>query len=135
MKLIVNTDGASRGNPGKAAYGFIIKNENGLILHEESETIGIATNNIAEYTAVLKAFEYIINKLNKKLSQNIEIITDSQLVVMQLSGLYKVKNLALRSLFEKIKILEYELGFVTYRNVPREQNYIADKLANQALDR
>lgn len=134
MDLIVNTDGASRGNPGKAAYGFIIKTKAGVILHQEGSKIGVATNNIAEYSAVLKSLEYIHKYLSQKGPHNIEIISDSELIVRQLSGLYKIKNLGLSKLFRKIKDLENPLGVISYKSVPREKNFIADRLANKALD-
>lgn len=135
MKLTINTDGASRGNPGPASYSFIIKNSSGVILHQESEKIGITTNNVAEYTAVLKSFEYIQRYLTKGIPYEIEVISDSQLVMMQLSGKYKLKDPKLRVLFDQIKVIELGLGVVSYRNVPRKENYIADMLANQALDK
>lgn len=133
MNLIVNTDGASRGNPGRASYGFVIKDASGSILHKEGQAIGFATNNIAEYTAVLSALEFIYKKWNNG-SHRIEVITDSQLIASQLSGVYKIKNPGLKVLFDKIKVLEFDLGQITYRNVPRAQNSLADSLANRALD-
>jgi ribonuclease HI len=139
MNLIINTDGASRGNPGPASYGYIIKVRDGAIVHQEGKTIGITTNNVAEYTGVLEAFKYILEYLKHKAPHEIEVITDSQLVAMQLSmqlsGKYKIKSEHLRLLIQEIWAMEPNLGKVTYRNVPRAQNFIADKLANQALDR
>lgn len=170
MNLIINTDGASRGNPGKAAYGFVIKNKEGIILHQEGKCIGVATNNVAEYTAVLKSFEYIKEKLNKPLSaasngvsgsksrfflnhssskqvsrysgsankkplHKIRTFSDSELIVNQLGGKYKIKNLTLKELALKIIDLTIELGEVEFIAIPREENYIADRLANLALDR
>ena len=134
MNLIVNTDGASKGNPGKSSYGYIIKTNTGVILHQEGKAIGHATNNIAEYTAVFKAFEYIKNHFSHKTPHFIELIADSELIVRQLSGRYKIKNPRLKILFEKIKILEMGLGQITYKSVPRAENFIADRLANKALD-
>lgn len=134
MNLIINTDGASRGNPGQASYGFVICDDKGKILYEEGQTIGIATNNVAEYQAVLSALEYIRRVWDKDAPHNIEVITDSQLIASQLSGKYKIKNQNLKGLFDKIKILEFDLGNISYRNVPRSQNIQADKLANRALD-
>lgn len=134
MILIVNTDGASRGNPGPASYGYIIKTDTGVILHQEGKRIGKATNNVAEYTAVLKALSYIKENFAKKAPHEIEVISDSQLIVRQLAGLYKIKNKPLKEIFTSIKILEMGLGTVKFKNVPREQNFIADRLANQALD-
>lgn len=137
MKLKVFTDGASRGNPGPASVGFVIKDSStGVILHEKGEVIGRNTNNVAEYTAVLKAFEYIKKYLRRgKKDLQIEVITDSQLIAKQLSGLFKIKNPNLGRLFGQVKSLEMELGIVSYKNVPRAQNTLADRLANQALDR
>ncbi len=134
MDLIINTDGASRGNPGLAAYGFIIKTSSGVILHQEGGAIGSETNNIAEYTAVLKSLEYVWFKYQKKSPHKIKVISDSQLIIRQLANLYKVKNPNLKVIFEKIKSLEDKLGVVNYQSVPREQNFIADRLANKALD-
>ncbi|MBI2011455.1 ribonuclease HI family protein [Candidatus Daviesbacteria bacterium] len=134
MKLIVNTDGASRGNPGPSSYGFIIKTHLGVILHQEGKTIGTATNNIAEYVAVLKALEYIKTYFSRKAPHEVKIISDSQLITKQLSGVYKIKNLKLKEYFSKIKEVEENLGVISYKNVPRRENFIADRLANKALD-
>lgn len=134
MNLIINTDGAARGNPGQAAIGFVIKASGGAILHQEGKRIGHATNNEAEYSAVLKSMEYVRDHYSGKYPHQIEIVCDSQLIANQLSGNFKVKNVNLKELFNRIKVLEFELGRVSYRNVPREQNYIADRMANKALD-
>lgn len=134
MDLVINTDGASRGNPGPSSYGFIIKVREGAVLHEEGERIGVTTNNAAEYKAVIKAFEYIIRKFFRKAPHKIEVIADSKLLVEQLSGNFKVKSPNLYPLFEKIKKMEFDLGHVTYRSVPRDENFIADRLANRAFD-
>ncbi len=134
MKYFINPDGASRGNPGPASYGFVIRTEGGKIIYQEGKTIGVSTNNIAEYTAVFKALEYLA-KHTKESSYDIEVLADSQLIVRQLLGIYKIKNPKLRELFDKIKFLEFELGAVGYASIPREENMQADKLANQALDR
>src|SRR3989338_8978940 len=135
MDLIINTDGASRGNPCPASYGFVLKSKDGPILHEEGEQIGITTNNVAEYTAVIKAFEYIIKKFFRKAPHKIEVVSDSRLVVEQLSGRFKIKSPNLMPLFDKIKTMEFELGSVFYRSVPREENFLADRLANRAFER
>lgn len=135
MKLIVYTDGASRGNPGPSSYGFVIKALGGPILHQESKRIGIATNNIAEYTAVLKALEYVKKHYSGSSSHQIELISDSLLLTKQLSGLFKIKNLKLKEIFLQIKILEMELGAISYKHTRRENNLIADRLANLALDK
>lgn len=135
MDFVINTDGASKGNPGPSSYGFVIKSRDGPILHEEGELIGITTNNVAEYTAVIKALEYVISKYFRKAPHKIEIVSDSRLVVEQLSGRFKIKSPNLKPLLEKIKILEFEVGSVFYRSVPREENFLADRLANRAFER
>jgi len=135
MDLVINTDGASKGNPGPSSYGYIIKSRGGAVLHEEGELIGITTNNVAEYTAVLKAFEYILKRYSAKAPHTIEVIADSRLVVEQLSGRFKIKSPHLKLILEKIKIMEFDLGNVTYRSVPRAENFIADRLANRAFEK
>lgn len=135
MDFVINTDGASKGNPGPSSYGYIIKNRGGAIVHQEGELIGVTTNNVAEYTAVVKALEYIVNRFSKKAPHQAEVVADSKLVVEQLSGRYKIKSPNLIPLFDKIKELEVEVGRVTYRSVPREENFIADRLANLPFDR
>lgn len=135
MDLIIHTDGASRGNPGPASYGYIIQSKDGVILHQEGKILGIQTNNVAEYTGVLSALTYIKEHFSKKAPHQIKLIADSRLVVEQLSGRYKIKNPNLKLLLEQIKILEMDLGRIVYEHTPRENNFIADRLANQALDK
>ncbi len=134
MKLIINTDGASRGNPGPAAYGFIIVDSRGRVVCEAGKRLGVTTNNVAEYTAVLAAFEYLFNHLLNSAPHQILVIADSQLIVRQLGGWYKVKSPHLKQIYNQIKLIELDLGTVSYKSVPREQNKRADALANQALD-
>lgn len=132
MKLVIFTDGASRGNPGPASYGFTISYDNGKLVYEEGKYIGAATNNVAEYTAVLEAFKWIKENITGRVG--IQLFADSKLVAEQLSGRYKIKSPNLKPIIEKIKILGLELGGVVFTHVPREQNTTADQLANQALD-
>lgn len=132
MKIIIYTDGASRGNPGPASYGFTITEENGRLIYEEGKYIGVSTNNIAEYTAVLMALKYVKEKLKGDLQ--IELYADSRLVVEQLSGRFKVKSQHLKPLIEQIQILKMELGGAIHTHIPRLQNTKADALANKALD-
>lgn len=134
MTLNVYTDGASRGNPGFASYGFVIISENGQVLHKAGAFLGVATNNVAEYTAVAEAFEFIKKQFKNHIPLRIKLFADSLLVVQQLSGKYKVKNLKLKILFDQIKILELSLGRIFYNYIPREKNKLADFLANQAID-
>lgn len=133
MKLTIFTDGASRGNPGKASYGFTISDDSGRLIFEQGKYIGKATNNVAEYMAVLESLKWIANNISKKCQ--IEYFADSKLVVEQLSGRFKVKSLHLKPIIEQIKILAIELGGITFTHIPREQNTAADKLANIALDK
>ncbi len=134
MKLVINTDGASRSNPGPASYGFVIRVKDGEILHQEGGAIGVNTNNVAEYTAVCKALEYVKDHYSHKAPHQIQVLLDSLLVASQLSGLYKLKNPNLKTFFDRIKSLEFDLGQVSYSHIRREQNFLADRLANQALD-
>lgn len=133
MKLIIYTDGASRGNPGKASYGFTISDSQGTLIYEEGKYIGIATNNVAEYTGVLAALKWIKENIKEKKAQ-IAFYADSKLVVEQLSGRYKIKSPHLKIIIEKIRILAEELGGMELTHVLRAKNTLADKLANQALD-
>lgn len=142
MKLIIYTDGASRGNPGPASYGFTIQDESEHFLHQEGEYIGITTNNVAEYTAVLEALKHakklesqVMNHESRKEKIQIELYADSKLVAEQLSGRYKIKAKHLIPIISKIQNLAIELGGVIYAHIPRSKNSLADKLANDALDR
>ncbi len=133
MKLVIYTDGASRGNPGPASYGFIISDENGKLLHEEGRCIGRTTNNVAEYTAVLEALKHAKEEFGSRASL-VTVFADSKLVAEQLSGRYKIKAKHLKPIIEQIQILSLELGGVVFKHVARSKNTLADKLANLALD-
>lgn len=134
MKLIVFTDGASRGNPGLASYGFVIYDSNKKVLHEEGKYIGITTNNVAEYSSVLESLRYIQEIYKDSLPMEVNYYADSRLVVEQLSGRFKIKSLHLMEIIVEIRKLEKEIGKITYHHVPREQNKAADHMANVALD-
>ena len=131
QKYTVYTDGGARGNPGPAAIGIIIKS------HEKTETykekIGITTNNIAEYTAILKAIE-ILEKKSKTCEIKVEFFLDSELVVKQLKGIYKIKNNELKKIHDEIKKFTKIIKNAEFTNIPREQNKEADALVNEALD-
>lgn len=131
-KLIIYTDGASRGNPGHASYGFAITDSQGKFIHKEGKYLGINTNNFAEYSAVLAALIYVKKNLDTNLQ--IDFFMDSKLVVEQLSGRFKIKSPTLKELINKIKEIEEKSGAITYTHIPRERNAIADSLANLALD-
>lgn len=126
----VFTDGGSRGNPGQAAYGFVVKNQNALI-KKGFGAIGVATNNVAEYTAVIEALRFLSTDFAK---EDLEFFIDSQLVVSQLNGTYKIKNSTIRDLVLAVKLLEQSFKKVTYSHIPREKNKEADALVNLALD-
>lgn len=131
--LIIYTDGGSRGNPGYAAYGFVVYDAEKKLLFEHGNNIGIATNNIAEYSAILEALKYV-SSIEYPVS-SIQFFMDSKLCAEQLSGKWKIKNENIRGFYYEIKKIEKELGAnITYSHVPREQNKDADRLVNMALD-
>lgn len=134
VKFIIYTDGASRGNPGHAACGYVIQNGDGVIWVEDSSYLGITTNNVAEYMAVKMALKRLVDGFSSKLPASVEFRVDSLLVASQLSGKYKIKNPGLKVLAEEIKKLESLAGKVIYSHIPRAQNFLADRLANRALD-
>lgn len=133
-KIIIYTDGASRGNPGPAAAAFVIQDSDGIPLFQGKQTIGIATNNIAEYTAVLHSMEKLISDFSAFLPTQVEYRGDSQLIMSQLAGKYKIKNPELKKIYDLIKNLEVKVGQVSYNYTARANNLVADGLANEALD-
>lgn len=137
QNIRIHTDGGARGNPGPAAIGVMIKSETGEVLGEISRKIEETTNNVAEYSAVVAALEWVKSNLTIQQCNNVTIkfFLDSTLVVNQLNGLFKVKDSNLRMLLLKVRQLEQEVGgVISYTYVPREKNYEADMLVNQALD-
>ena len=130
MKVVLHVDGGARGNPGPAAIGVVVASPQGDVLEEVAETIGVATNNVAEYRALIMGLE----RAHALGANEVEIINDSELVAKQLTGAYKVKHPAMKPLHaEAIAALR---GFDSWRvrSVPRAQNARADELVNQALD-
>jgi ribonuclease HI len=127
--LTIHTDGAARGNPGPAAFAFIIERA-GAPPVEEKGTLGPATNNVAEYTALIRALE----RARELGGRRLHVHSDSELMVKQLRGEYQVKNEDLRGLWEKAQDLADHFEKVDYRHVRREQNRRADRLCNEALD-
>jgi len=131
VKARLSTDGGARGNPGPAAYGYVLESDDGHVLDARGETIGVATNNVAEYRALLagleKALELGVTEL--------EVVSDSELLVKQMRGEYKVKNDALRALHGEASELAEGLEKVLYTAVRRAHNELADSLVNEALDR
>lgn len=130
-KLTIYTDGGARGNPGPAGIAYVIYDENNKLIAKNSKLIGTATNNQAEYQALIFGLEKAKNLKGKKIS----CLLDSELVVKQLTGLYKVKDKDLKPLFAKILILTNKFDLVTFKHIPREKNKLADKLVNLAIDR
>jgi ribonuclease HI len=130
MKARLSTDGGARGNPGPAAYGYVLETEEGTVLAAHGETIGIATNNVAEYRALIEG----LRKAGELQVDEVEVVSDSELLVRQMSGDYKVKNEALRRLYEEATELADRMKKVTYTAVRREHNELADRLVNEALD-
>ncbi len=127
-KFTVNTDGGSRGNPGPAAIGIILKST--VETTRIGKYIGHTTNNVAEYSALIEAL-----KAAKDLkATELECLLDSELVVKQLNGLYKVKDTNMRRLWAEIKALEKHFKKVGYKNIPRAQNSEADTIVNEILD-
>ena len=131
MKAKLYTDGGSRGNPGPAAYGYVLEAEDGTVFDARGETIGVATNNVAEYRALVEG----LRAAAAAGVDDLEVVSDSELLVKQMRGEYKIKNAALRELSLEATRLGREIGAVRYRAVRREQNELADRLVNEALDR
>jgi ribonuclease HI len=130
VRVKLSTDGGARGNPGPAAYGYVLEDEEGTVLAAHGERIGIATNNVAEYSALIAGLEKAI-ELGL---DEVEVVSDSELMVKQMRGEYRVKNEALQELWAQARQLAGQVGSVGYRAVRREHNKLADKLVNEALD-
>jgi ribonuclease HI len=131
MKATLYTDGGARGNPGPAAYGYVLEGEDGTLFDARGEAIGVATNNVAEYRALVEGLRAAVDAG----VDDLEVVSDSELLVKQMRGEYKVKNAALRELSLEAARLGREVGAVRYRAVRREHNELADRLVNEALDR
>jgi probable phosphoglycerate mutase len=130
VKARLFTDGGARGNPGPAAYGFVLESEDGTVLAAEGEAIGTATNNVAEYSGLIAGLQ----KAVELQVPQVEVVSDSELMVKQMRGEYRVKNEALRELYAEATALARQIGNVEYRHVRRAHNELADKLVNDALD-
>jgi ribonuclease HI len=128
--IIAYIDGGARGNPGPAGYGVRIEHADGRLIEEFAESIGVATNNVAEYRGLLAALEWA----RKNGYQAVHVRSDSLLLVQQMLGHYKVKHSGLQPLHAKATLLAHEIGRVTFEHVRRAQNAHADRLANQAMD-
>lgn len=130
MRYRVHTDGAARGNPGPAAIGIVVQDEAGHIVYEASRSLGTKTNNEAEYLALIAALEYL---LESRITEA-DFFLDSELVVKQLKGEYRVKEPRMQSLFARVTMLLNAVPKHSFKHVPRSENARADALANEALD-
>ena len=129
--LIANIDGGARGNPGPAGYGVLIRDQSGKKVEGLSEYLGHQTNNFAEYSGLIAALDYVLQHGPRAL----KVISDSELMVKQIRGQYKVKNLALQELHARAQSLIRKLDWFSIQHAFREQNQEADRLANQAMDK
>jgi ribonuclease HI len=129
-RLVVHVDGGARGNPGPAAIAAVLADPDGAVLDERSEAIGRATNNVAEYRALLLG----IDRARALGATELELVGDSELIVKQVRGEYRVKDASLRKLHSKVKAALADFDRWSIRNVPREENAHADRLVNEALD-
>jgi probable phosphoglycerate mutase len=130
VKARLSTDGGARGNPGPAAFGYVIESEDGDVLAAHGEAIGRATNNVAEYSGLVAGMA----KAAALGVRELEVVSDSELLVKQMRGDYRVKNEALRVLWEEANDLERRFAKVRYTAVRRAHNELADRLVNEALD-
>jgi ribonuclease H / adenosylcobalamin/alpha-ribazole phosphatase len=130
VRARLSTDGGSRGNPGPAAYGYVLESEDGHVLDARGGAIGTATNNVAEYRGLIAGLESAVQRGVDEL----EVVSDSELLVKQMRGEYKVKNETLRTLQSEAAELAAGLKRVTYTAVRRAHNELADRLVNEALD-
>jgi ribonuclease HI len=130
MKAKLSTDGGARGNPGPAAFGYVLEAEDGDVLAAHGEAIGHATNNVAEYRGLVAGME----KAAELGVRELDVVSDSELLVKQMRGEYRVKNEALKELWEDASDLERKFAKVRYTAVRRAHNELADRLVNEALD-
>jgi ribonuclease HI len=131
MKLVINTDGGARGNPGPAGIGVVFTATDGNIVGQFKEYIGAATNNVAEYQALVLALE----EAKKTGAEQLQIRMDSELIVRQMQGRYKIKDPGLKILATDVLRRIKNFKNVEFVHVPREQNKLADKLVNEAIDK
>ncbi len=135
MEINVYTDGGARGNPGIAGYGLVIYGENSDIIYKQAKYLGIKTNNEAEYMALIGALDWIVNNKDIHNITKINFYSDSQLLVRQIQGIYRVKAQNLIPLFTQVRryLSDSKLPY-QFKDVRREFNKFADELANQAMD-
>ena len=130
MKATLWTDGGARGNPGPAAFAYVLEAENGTVLDARGEAIGVATNNVAEYSALVAG----LRRAAEAGVRELDVRSDSELMVKQMRGEYRVKNRDLQTLFLDASRAARDVGSVSYTHVRREHNELADRLVNEALD-
>jgi probable phosphoglycerate mutase len=130
MDCVAYIDGGARGNPGPAGYGVRVERPDGTLVEEFHESIGVATNNVAEYRGLLAALEWA----RAHGCRQVRVRSDSLLLVQQMLGNYKVRNPGLQPLHARARLLVHEIGRVAFEHVPRESNTHADRLANAAMD-
>ncbi len=136
MNINVYTDGGSRGNPGPSAFGLVVYDDQQQIIHKDSKYLGVKTNNEAEYAGLIAALEWIKKNQSKLNLSNINFYSDSQLMVRQISGIYRVKASNLIPIFQEAKKLISQINLsINFQDVRRELNELADQLANEAMDR
>lgn len=133
MRYTIHADGGARGNPGPAGAGAIVHDEHDIVVHQVSEYLGLTTNNVAEYTALVRALEGLAAIAGKK--DDVVVKMDSELVIKQMRGEYRVKHPNLKPLFLRATALVQQFKSVTFTHVRREENGEADRLANDAMDR
>lgn len=128
--IVANIDGGARGNPGPAAYGAVVRNGKGEIVAELSQYLGHQTNNYAEYSGLIAALEYAVREKHSSL----KVISDSELMVRQMKGIYRVSNPTLKELYARAQALAHKLEIFIVEHTLREKNRDADRLVNQVLD-
>ena len=129
--VVAHVDGGARGNPGPAGYGVVIENHEGKPIAEISRYLGHHTNNFAEYSGLIAALSYALEHQHSA----VRVLSDSELMVRQMNGVYKVRSRDLRPLYEQARALAQRLNWFRIEHVGREQNARADRLANEAMDR
>lgn len=134
-KYTIHTDGGSRGNPGPAASGYVIEGDGISAIHH-GQYLGVATNNVAEYTAAILGLDHLRESLgaDRALQAQVEVMSDSELLVRQVNGQYKVKDATLKKLFSDLYHAQQGFAKVVFSHVRREQNTAADRMVNEALD-
>ena len=129
--LVAHVDGGARGNPGPAGFGVVVEDQHGARIAEFSRYLGHRTNNFAEYSGLVAALSYVLEQKHSAL----RVLSDSELMVRQMNGVYKVRSPELRPLYEEAKRLSRQLQWFRIEHVRREKNAEADRLANEAMDR